>query len=203
LWRGQVGLDTTRFDPFLRSVSTSFSVSAATLRGIGALLGLVPRRRPPAPVPAASRADSTPIPGGMTDAFRRYDGATRDAFGEPYGAEPAGEGRRPFSLNVAYSSTRTRDPIPTQTAVGGRQVVTLSLGFSPTRNWSASWYTSYDFDTRQFAQHNVRLERDLHRWRASFEFSKSANGNFVFNFNIALIDQSDIHFDYDQRTFAR
>jgi len=82
-------------------------------------------------------------------------------------------------------------------------VVNMNMAFSPTRNWSATWTTSYDFATRQFAQHFVRLDRDLHRWHASFSFSKSANGNFAFSFNITLTDQPDIKFDYDQRSYAR
>jgi hypothetical protein len=31
--------------------------------------------------------------------------------------------------------------------------MTLGLAFSPTPNWTASWNTNYDFDTRQFGQH--------------------------------------------------
>ena len=82
-------------------------------------------------------------------------------------------------------------------------MVILAMTFSPTAHWTANWHTSYDFGTRQFADHFLSFERDLRRWHASFVFSKSANGNFAFSFNIALIDQSDIKFDYDQRTFAR
>jgi hypothetical protein len=82
-------------------------------------------------------------------------------------------------------------------------MVTFSMSFSPTANWTASWHSAYDFGTQQFADHFLSFERDLRRWRASFVFSKSANGNFAFSFNIALIDQSDIKFDYDQHTFAR
>jgi len=105
---------------------------------------------------------------------------------------------------MSYSSTRSReDTTPALRHQSGRQVVNMNMGFSPTRNWSATWTTSYDFATRQLAQHLVRLDRDLHRWHASFSFSKSANGNFAFSFNIALTDQPDIKFDYDQRSYAR
>jgi hypothetical protein len=45
----------------------------------------------------------------------------------------------------------------------------------------------------------VRLDRDLHDWRATFSFVQSPNGNFLFNFFIQLIDQPDIKFEYDQR----
>ncbi len=81
--------------------------------------------------------------------------------------------------------------------------MTLGMSFSPTPNWTASWNTNYDFDTRQFGQHYVRLERDLHRWHASFAFSRTASGNFAFNFYVALLDEPDIKFDYDQQSYVR
>jgi hypothetical protein len=104
---------------------------------------------------------------------------------------------------VDYSSHRSRADTGLARRQAGQQFVTLSMNFSPTRNWTASWHSSYDFGTRQFADHFLSFERDLRRWHASFVFSKSANGNIAFSFNIALMDQSDIKFDYDQRTFAR
>jgi hypothetical protein len=112
---------------------------------------------------------------------------------------------------VQFTSNRTR-PDTTGGALstglfgqgnGGRQQLGLNTGFSPTPHWTLSWNTSYDLDTRRFGQHYVRLERDLHRWHASFAFAKSANGNFAFNFYISLLDQPDIKFDYDQQTYPR
>jgi hypothetical protein len=76
----------------------------------------------------------------------------------------------------------------------------LSFAFDPTRNWSLSWTTQYNLTTHEFGQHAVRLERDLRRWRASFQFLKSPNGNFAFNFFISLLDQPDIKFQYDQQS---
>jgi len=58
----------------------------------------------------------------------------------------------------------------------------------------------YDLTTSQFGQHILRLDRDLRRWRATFSFLKSPNGNFAFNFNIVLLDESDIKFRYDQQS---
>ena len=81
--------------------------------------------------------------------------------------------------------------------------MSLNMGFSPTDNWKASWNTLYDFETKRFPQHFVRLERDLHRWHASFSFSRTASGNFAFSFYVALLDQPDIKFDYDQQSYLR
>ena len=84
-----------------------------------------------------------------------------------------------------------------------RQTMGLNLSFSPTAHWAARWTSSYDFDTRQFGQHVIALDRDLHRWHASFSFFKSPNGNFAFNFTISLLDQPDIKFDYEQQSLLR
>ena len=115
-------------------------------------------------------------------------------------------GGQGFSLSVQYSGTRIRPQadtlgnlIPSQ---GGRQQLTLGLGFSPTPHWSATWQSSYDVDTKQFGAHSIQLQRDLHRWHASFSFQKSPNGNFGFSFYVSLLDEPDIKFDYSQSTFA-
>lgn len=197
LWRGQVGLASTRFDPFLQSLSASFAISSRTLAAIGGLLGIGPPSAPPsapAPAPGASGPPrSGPGPRGFSGMGRAYGG---------YGG-----GGRGFTLNVQFSSQQTRDtlatPPPPSSLSGGRQQMTLNMGFSPTPHWTASWNTLYDFDTRRFGQHYVRLERDLNRWHASFAFSRTASGNFAFNFYVALLDQPDIKFDYDQQSYLR
>jgi len=193
LWDGTVGLDTTRFAPFLTSISTSFTVTPATLHGLAALVGLGGGRPAPPPPPtdttAAGAGGSGP---SLSGNFPGQSGAASGVAG------------RAFALQMSYSSQRNRhDTTAALRHAPGRQFVTLNLSFAPTAHWSANWNTSYDFGTAQFADHSVSLERDLRRWHASFRFYKSANGNFSFSFNIALIDQSDIKFDYDQQTFVR
>src|SRR3989442_1544994 len=74
-----------------------------------------------------------------------------------------------------------------------------NLSFKPTEKWQAIWTTSYDVATHTFGEHLVRLERDLHRWHASFAFAKSPNGNFAFTFFVSLLDQPDIKFNYEQQ----
>jgi len=203
LWKnGDVGSDTAKFSPFLQSVNASFQVTPATLQGIGRLLGLRSRARPPAPDTTA-RADSGL--NGPTSDFRRYQGSTpapyaQRGFGR-YGG--AGGGGRQFALAVTLSSTRSRADTGALKHRAGRQTAGLNLSFSPTRNWTANWSTSYDIVTRQFADHSLQFQRDLRRWHASFGFYKTATGNFSFIFNITLTDQPDIKFDYDQRTYVQ
>ena len=84
--------------------------------------------------------------------------------------------------------------MPTQTSLSSQ------LQFQLTQKWSASWNTSYDFEQRQFASQIASLQRDLHDWRAIFAFTRSPNGNFAFNFFIALKPQPDLKFDYSRAT---
>ncbi len=198
LWRGQVGSDTAKFDPFLQSVTASFQVTPATVVGIARMLGLSTRPAPPPPT------DTTGQEGPRTGSpdYRRYQGATRD----PYTRGPAGgvgAGGRQFSLGVQLSSSRSRLDTPEDRKRAGRQTAGLNLAFSPTRNWTANWGTSYDIVTKQFGFHSITFQRDLRRWRANFSFYKTGTGNLAFSFNITLTDQPDIKFDYDQRTYVQ
>ena len=95
-----------------------------------------------------------------------------------------------------------------QTTPGGPvyrypQTMTLqsSMGMNITQKWSMEWQTMYDFRRRSFASHQVSLQRDLHDWRAIFAFTQSPNGNFAFNFFIALKAEPDLKFDYNSRTY--
>jgi len=202
LWKGQVGTDSAKFQPFLQSISASFTVTPATLQGLGRLFGLRPHPvAPPSP-------DTTTSPGGSPSGdFRRYQGGTRTPYGPRgpgMGIGGGGYGGRGFTLGISLSSSRSRnDTTPQLRHAPGRQTTNLNLAFSPTRNWTANWTTSYDMGTRLFSYHSLTFQRDLRRWRASFSFNKTAAGNFSFSFNITLTDQPDIKFDYDQNTYVQ
>jgi lipopolysaccharide assembly outer membrane protein LptD (OstA) len=84
--------------------------------------------------------------------------------------------------------------LPAQTSLSS------NMNFELTPHWAASWQTSYDFEQSQFASHIVSLQRDLHDFRAVFAFTKSPNGNFAFNFFIALKPQPELKFDYSRAT---
>ena len=73
-----------------------------------------------------------------------------------------------------------------------------SVSFNITPRWAASWTTSYDFQASDFGSHSVSLQRELHDWNAIFAFTQAPNGNFAFNFFIALKAQPDIKFNYDR-----
>ena len=209
LWKGQVGTDSARFDPFLTNISANFTITPATIRGIAGLLGLggkAPANAPPSPSP-------TPAPpGGVEGQGVPPAGGQfgNKSFQGPGGL--AGGGGSGFNLSVSYTGSRTRPQtvdtsvlagIPLATGTGGRQQMTLRLSFQPTAHWSANWNSSYDFDTRQFGLHVIQLERDLHRWHASFSFTKSPTGSFAFSFYVSLLDQPDIKFNYEQQSLTR
>jgi lipopolysaccharide transport LptD-like protein len=78
-----------------------------------------------------------------------------------------------------------------------------SMSFNITPKWAAQWSTSYDFVTNDFASHVVSLQRELHDWNAIFAFTQAPNGNFAFNFFIALRAQPDLKFNYDRRNVRR
>jgi hypothetical protein len=96
------------------------------------------------------------------------------------------------TLNPITSSTQGGPVyrVPPQTNVGA------NLGFNLTPKWTVGWNTNYDFVRHDFAEHVVSLQRDLHDWVASFNFSQSPNGNFAFSFSIGLKAQHDLKFDY-------
>src|SRR6266567_2504355 len=182
LWKGQVGTDSAKFDPFLTNVSAGFAITPATIRGIAALFGLGKRSATSPPAAPPPSGPEGPIGGAV-------GGVGQTAFAGP-GAVPIGGGGRGFNLSITYTQSRTRPQADTA-LVGGRagsQQMGLRLSFQPTPHWSATWDSNYNFDTRQFGAHAIHLERDLHRWHASFSFLKAPNGNFAFSFYVAVLD---------------
>jgi Tat protein translocase TatC len=186
LWRGELGNDTTDFDPFLSNVSASFAISANTLRSIGSIFGLGGRSR-------RSRRDDEVPSSYVVDAGRR-----RDSFYNTDQVPFSGGGT--FSANFNYSLSRTR-PVPGVETPRTQQNLGFSTSFSPTAFWSLSWSSQYNITDSEFESQVVRLERQLHEWRAGFNFVRNANGNFAFYFSIYLTDLPDLKFDYDQATF--
>ncbi|MFZ5622895.1 MAG: twin-arginine translocase subunit TatC [Gemmatimonadota bacterium] len=187
LWEGAVGSDTARFKPFLSSVSASFGLSARTLYAVGRLLGLTHKT-----VAGGGAPSSTSSVGGVF-------GPRQGAFFSPYQSRLG----RQFEANVNYTLSRAR-PIPGSAFnVPAQSNVSFSTSFSPTAFWSVSWQTNYNFTKGGFEEQIVRLERQLHEWRASFNFTKNPNGNFAFYFQIALMDLPELKFDYNQTTILQ
>ncbi len=110
-------------------------------------------------------------------------------------------------LDQALANPTVPDTL-NQTTPGGffyRVPPTMSLqgnlGMNITPLWAMQWQTTYDFREKSFASHTVSLQRELHDWRAIFAFTQAPNGNFAFNFFIALKAEPDLKFDYNSRTY--
>jgi hypothetical protein len=122
----------------------------------------------------------------------------------------ASAGNNPFILQQCLEEIRiapTNELPVASTTLGGqayRIPATSSLNananFSLTPKWTAGWQTTYDVERHEFASHIVQLQRDIHDWRAIFAFTQSPNGNFAFNFSIALKAEPDLKFDYNRAT---
>lgn len=100
-----------------------------------------------------------------------------------------------WNASLSYSLNRPRDELLERT-----QMMQGTLRFQPTEKWSVNWRTSYDLERSRFNDHIISLTRDLHRWEADFSFRQTATGNWTFLFEVALTDNRDLHFDYQQRS---
>ncbi len=195
LWRGAVGIDTAKFDPFLQSVSASFAVSGNTFRSIGSIFGLGgksseadSRRRDEVPTTYVAESGRRARPGS-------FFSSTQAPLRRP---------GRSFTANFNYQLTRQRPSTdPTAILTPDRQSLGFSTSFSPTPFWSLSWSSQYNITDGEFESQVVRLERELHEWRAGFNFIRNPNGNFAFFFTIYLTDLPELKFDYDQTTIER
>ena len=210
LFDGPVGYRVARFAPALQSVTAGFALSEGTLRAVGSLLGLrAPPRREAGADTAAAQDSSAMFGRSLGDTFGRGPTATRFSAIDRLAPRAGGRGAG-FQATFNYSYQRPQRRLRDTTGVftdtarlpETQQTVSGSVSFSPTARWTVSWQTAYDFTRGQFNDHVVRLDRDLHDWRATFTFVKTATGNFLFSFFIQLIDQPEIKFDYDQRNIS-
>ncbi len=173
------------FAPILSSLTGSFTFSSS--RGLGGLFGL----------------------GGGQNRSRDATDRRLEASNSRYrlqsfeeNPDPLDPGMRdggPWTLSLTYSMQRFREDESQE----ARKSLGVTLALVPTPNWRLTWRTSYNLTAKTFGEHLVTLDRDLHRWIASFIFSRAPNGNFIFSMSVSLRDAPDLKFDYDQRTLDR
>ncbi|MEK6688032.1 MAG: putative LPS assembly protein LptD, partial [Gemmatimonadota bacterium] len=193
LWDGPVGVQGTKFDLFLQSINAGFMIDGSTIRGIGALFGLSDRPTDPATGPVPGQ----PLPSGpLTDPRQMMQQRTLAMSNQLSGA------RRAFNMRVNYSLNRTRPAVDSLPVISS-STLNLVTQLSPTRYWGINWITQYNITTGKFESNTLNLTRDLHDWRAGFNFVRNPNGNFAFYVSIHLIDLPDLKVDYNQRTTAR
>ena len=187
-WRGVVGTDTAKFEPFLTSLQTNFTLTGNTFRAIGSIFGL-----------GGGGRGRSPGQRGQDLGQQPYDaqGGRQTTF---FSANQVSLPNRPFSINLNYTVSRTR-PIPGLPEVPSQKNLNFTTGLSPTRFWTLQWNAQYNLTLSRFESQTVALQRDLHDWRAQFNFTRNATGSFAVYFSIFLIALPDLKFDYNQATF--
>jgi len=169
------------FAPFLSSLSAQFSFRSGL--GLSDVVGL--GRDQFEPVGAAPgldqslRAGSRFGPGNQFEAFDRTQ-----------------TGAGPWDIAVSYSLARIRaGELGTK-----NQTLGGAISLQPTPNWRIRWATQYNFTQKEFGAQLITLDRSLHHWMASFQFSKAPNGNVLFQFFVQLRDAPELKVDYGQST---
>jgi hypothetical protein len=179
------------FKPFLTSLSTSLTLgqNSAFFRWLGFGRATEQERQP-------ERGEAPPDSGGVAPATGPGVGT---ATGNP---QMAGGG--PWSLSLTYSLQRARRSVvdlPGRFDPGNQQVG-AALTFYPTKNWAVNWRTDYSISEGRFLTQVVNLKRDLYRWQANFDFTRTPNGNTSFSFSVHLIDLPDLKADYNERSIG-
>jgi hypothetical protein len=179
-----------RFAPHLASVNLGFSIGSGSalfrwlgLSGAGAEVEpAVPEPQGPVALPGLAGAtdESTIVPTG---------GAGRSVVSTARGGNVGS-----WNANFSYSLQRPRDP-----SKPASQMINGSLQLQPTEAWALTWQTAYDIEKGAFNDHSIRLTRDLHEWQANFDFLQTATGNWSFRFEVSLLANRDLKFDYDQQ----
>jgi hypothetical protein len=192
LFRDEIGPERTivsrTFDPHLAQVNLSFSLgsSSAFMRWLGLSGGGA--QEEPEPTEAVGPLDGQTV----TDESSIIPGGVR----RPTTATPVRSSGNAGTWNASFSYSLQRPRDPNQQA---RQMLTSTIQMQPTDNWSLSWQTAFDLERSQFADHSIRLTRDLHEWQANFDFLQTATGNWSFRFEVSLLANRDLKFDYDQQ----
>ena len=195
------------FDPILSQLNLSFAVNSGSgvIQAIGRLFG----GGAAAPSDGSTEADSVAALIGTddldplldnvgnispTDVSSIIPGAgSDDVVGQdsPRAARRVRSGV--WNANFSYSLRRSRD-----SGLPASQLLQMGIRLKPTEKWDLVWRTSYDLEAHKFADHTIRLTRDLHRWQANFNFRQTVTGNWSFDFEVSLIDNRDLKFDYNQ-----
>ena len=114
-----------------------------------------------------------------------------------------------YQQGIDQARAQASNSLPIASGISGAPFIRIpsrdnmqsSMNFHLTPKWSGTWTTNYDFQAKKFGSHNVTLQRELHDWRAIFAFTQAPNGNFAFNFFIALNAEPDLKFNYDKSTY--
>jgi hypothetical protein len=178
-----------QFDPFLTSLSTTFSLgqNSALFRFLGLTRG-------PNDTGRSGERAATP------DTVRQQPLNPLGSGGATANRQETGRG--PWTMSVRYSLSRLRPAASDSLRRGissGNQDLSGNMSFYPTANWGVNWTTSYSLTDGRFTQHSLNFTRNLYRWQANFDFFRTATGNTAFAFRVHLVDLPDLKFDYHEQ----
>ena len=182
------------FAPHLAQLNLGFSLNNRST--IFKALGLFQQnQQAQAPGTADLPEDEEPFPSrAATDESTIIPGEAEEQTPAPQpGANASKVGQ--WNANFSYALSRPRDNVRPAS-----QMLQISFNLVPTDHWNLAWRTSYDLERGAFNDHMVSLTRDLHRWQATFDFQQTATGNWAFRFQVSLLDNRDLKFNYDQRS---
>jgi len=111
--------------------------------------------------------------------------------------------RMPWSAHLNYSlgigATRVSESV-------FRRQTTQSLGagakFNPTPRWDLGYSTAYDFKEGKFSVHTFKINRTLHCWKMSFNWTPVGVSQ-SWDFSIEIIDMPDIKIESGHNSFQR
>lgn len=167
-----------KFSPALTAVTASFSLRSG--QGLSDIFGLGGGGG------GGGGGLRNPAAGTGPGGFGRSD--------SPGATGPVGQ----WNLSLNYSLRRSREGGSSGFGGGDSQSLGWSLSLNPTPNWSMRWSTGYNITNSEFTHQNVSLTRDLHRWRAEFDFRKTSTGNFSFSILVRLMDAPDLRIPYER-----
>ncbi len=179
------------FKPHLSQVNFSFSLGSNS--GLFRLLGLGSAAEGAGQAEEEEASEEEPLPSSGVDEASIIPRVGAGGRGAPVRERERG-GDRGWSANLSYALQR-----PREADAQASQMLNATVALKPTDQWDVSWRTSYDLERGAFNDHSIRLTRDLHRWEAHFDFLQTATGNWQFRFEVSLIDNRDLKFDYQQR----
>ncbi len=167
------------FNPFIRRVTTDFSLRGGGFQGSFRQRSFEDRRRERDVV-----------------AGRGTDEETAEAAEALEEAELQGQGFGPWSLNLTHSWSRTRS------GDGNRQSLGIGASLLPSPHWSLNYRTTYDVTGGSFQGQTLALVRNLHDWQATLGvnlFPAEPQDRVQISFSVFLRDVPDLEFPYRVR----
>ncbi len=204
LWRGLAGQDTSQFAPYLNTLNAAFGLSGDTIRSLLGAVGIGSRQAPGLGTGIQPTGAPRSVINDPSNHFLQNQGNGL-VNGIPTYSSPLSGAHKGFTSSFVFTLTRFRPSSYPNIDFKPPDQMSLqyNIGFSPTQFWAATWTAQYNFSAGRFESQTVALERELHEWRARFNFVRNANGNFAFYFSIQLTDLPDLHYDYQQTSFEQ